>query len=333
MAFCSNCGTELNDGAKFCPKCGTQVGKPTNNGDTFEEKTTNVLNGNSEEDSPQDSAKKMGCWQKLGIGLVVVWAIGFIGDKCGGNKSEPSDEPKAPQAIEQTVNEQESSEEQVSQTVIEQEKAIPSEFFEKGYEYSTSYRINRQQGWGISARYTHKIKIYKDGTTEMVSSIEGDEGGGYPSKLTSCKIEKKSESYRDVSATWYEVKWNNYGEESIYVDESGNIIWLHENGNDKTIQEAITTHDCIFGQFSKRAMSDSNTSICKTCGEEYNPDKEFIVSDEYCYKDYPQICKYCDKHFTARDEGNGASVSVCARCHKRKQAVGIYESVTGRKVQ
>jgi TM2 domain-containing membrane protein YozV len=22
MAFCSNCGTKLNDGAKYCPKCG-----------------------------------------------------------------------------------------------------------------------------------------------------------------------------------------------------------------------------------------------------------------------------------------------------------------------
>ena len=22
MAFCGNCGTQLNDGAKFCPKCG-----------------------------------------------------------------------------------------------------------------------------------------------------------------------------------------------------------------------------------------------------------------------------------------------------------------------
>ena len=26
MAFCSNCGTELNNGAKFCPNCGTRVG-------------------------------------------------------------------------------------------------------------------------------------------------------------------------------------------------------------------------------------------------------------------------------------------------------------------
>jgi uncharacterized membrane protein YvbJ len=22
MAFCGNCGTQLNDGAQFCPKCG-----------------------------------------------------------------------------------------------------------------------------------------------------------------------------------------------------------------------------------------------------------------------------------------------------------------------
>ena len=26
MAFCGNCGTQLNDGAKFCPRCGQTVG-------------------------------------------------------------------------------------------------------------------------------------------------------------------------------------------------------------------------------------------------------------------------------------------------------------------
>lgn len=26
MAFCSNCGEKLNDGAKFCPKCGKGIG-------------------------------------------------------------------------------------------------------------------------------------------------------------------------------------------------------------------------------------------------------------------------------------------------------------------
>jgi hypothetical protein len=26
MAFCKNCGNQLNEGAKFCPKCGTVIG-------------------------------------------------------------------------------------------------------------------------------------------------------------------------------------------------------------------------------------------------------------------------------------------------------------------
>lgn len=28
MAFCNNCGTQLTEGAKFCPKCGTPAGAP-----------------------------------------------------------------------------------------------------------------------------------------------------------------------------------------------------------------------------------------------------------------------------------------------------------------
>ena len=26
MAFCSNCGTQVNEGVNFCPKCGQNVG-------------------------------------------------------------------------------------------------------------------------------------------------------------------------------------------------------------------------------------------------------------------------------------------------------------------
>lgn len=29
MAFCGNCGTQLNDGAKFCPKCGKGMANQT----------------------------------------------------------------------------------------------------------------------------------------------------------------------------------------------------------------------------------------------------------------------------------------------------------------
>lgn len=30
MAFCPNCGAQLNDGAAFCPNCGAQIGAPAN---------------------------------------------------------------------------------------------------------------------------------------------------------------------------------------------------------------------------------------------------------------------------------------------------------------
>ena len=35
MPFCSNCGQQINDGAKFCPSCGTAVSN---------EKTNNIIN-------------------------------------------------------------------------------------------------------------------------------------------------------------------------------------------------------------------------------------------------------------------------------------------------
>ena len=32
MAFCTNCGAKLEDGAKFCTNCGTKTGQPEENG-------------------------------------------------------------------------------------------------------------------------------------------------------------------------------------------------------------------------------------------------------------------------------------------------------------
>ena len=39
--FCRNCGTELNDGSKFCPSCGNAVDSPSNN------QNNNSTNSNS----------------------------------------------------------------------------------------------------------------------------------------------------------------------------------------------------------------------------------------------------------------------------------------------
>jgi hypothetical protein len=45
----------------------------------------------------------------------------------------------------------------------------------------------------LSANYKYCIKIYNDGTTEIVEEIKGDEFPGHPSELYKCTIDKKSE--------------------------------------------------------------------------------------------------------------------------------------------
>ena len=66
MAFCSKCGTQINDGAKFCPKCG----QPTN-------EVSNVQNqsaGYNDDSEPEEEQIKT--WQK--IVSVLFWPAGAI---------------------------------------------------------------------------------------------------------------------------------------------------------------------------------------------------------------------------------------------------------------
>ena len=142
-----------------------------------------------------------------------------------------------------------------------QNKEVKHDFFENGYKYTTSYRIKREKGWGISSNYDYTITIYKDGTKEIKFKQKAD--GEYPlvSGTEDCKIIKKSSSYKDVAATWYEVSWtylSSYGgkihntPEIIIVDENGNVISPGENGKASEIHQAIANRDCIFGRFSKQ---------------------------------------------------------------------------------
>ena len=66
MAFCGNCGNELKDGAKFCPKCGTS----TNGTGNVQEPLAN----NSFVNEPEEEQIKM--WQK--IVCVLFWPAGAV---------------------------------------------------------------------------------------------------------------------------------------------------------------------------------------------------------------------------------------------------------------
>lgn len=64
MAFCSKCGTQLNDGAKFCPNCGQS---------TSGSEIDSVLNYN---DDSENEEKQIKTWQK--IVSVLFWPAGAI---------------------------------------------------------------------------------------------------------------------------------------------------------------------------------------------------------------------------------------------------------------
>lgn len=65
MAFCGNCGNELKDGAKFCPKCGNPVNSNHN--------TNNVRNCNL-------SIRWEGAWALLDATVRVIVNGAYIGE-------------------------------------------------------------------------------------------------------------------------------------------------------------------------------------------------------------------------------------------------------------
>ena len=68
MAFCSKCGTELTEGAKFCPKCGQAANG--NETSSFQSSVTD----NSYSNEPEEEQIKT--WQK--IVSVLFWPAGAV---------------------------------------------------------------------------------------------------------------------------------------------------------------------------------------------------------------------------------------------------------------
>ena len=81
MAFCSKCGTELTQGAKFCPKCGESVQpteeKPKSIVDAFKE---GWQQGTKESQNEPSENESLTIWQKIALGVAGFFAfIGIFG--------------------------------------------------------------------------------------------------------------------------------------------------------------------------------------------------------------------------------------------------------------
>lgn len=124
--------------------------------------------------------------------------------------------------------------------------------------------------------------------------------------------------YRTGSSYWY----------------TSDIVFDISEGKLYRQKTEYENRDIAGAEYAKMTHSSSTElpiRTCKTCGKQYNPDDEFLVSDEYCAEDYPQTCQHCGKIFTINTDANCVR-GTCGYCYERKRAVRIYESVTGRKV-
>ena len=80
MAYCKNCGTKLDDGAKFCPKCGNPI------------EGVIQVQQSVDSSSEQEPHKRMGCLKKGLIIFLVLGFIGFLSEKCNGSDKKEADD-------------------------------------------------------------------------------------------------------------------------------------------------------------------------------------------------------------------------------------------------
>ncbi len=135
MAFCSNCGNELKDGAQFCPNCGQQVNERPSTSEQPKGFVEAFKEGWKEADSKNDNKKEDENDWKYGCGLLIFIAlvIGYFVNECSGDDSK--DETNAPQT-EQVVSDKQ-TETKESKTEVKEEqvpqKSKEEEIRELGY--------------------------------------------------------------------------------------------------------------------------------------------------------------------------------------------------------
>ena len=83
MAFCGNCGTQLNDGAKFCPKCGQTVG----GGESPQQQVNQSQQQYVEQEEEKSFMYRMWHSKWNWIGAIAFLIVIVAANTCGGSKS------------------------------------------------------------------------------------------------------------------------------------------------------------------------------------------------------------------------------------------------------
>ena len=260
MAFCSNCGNELKDGAQFCPNCGQQVNQrpstseqPKGFVESFKETWKELESEEKKKDTkkkttPQkkkDTKKKTtpqkkkdeddwkyGCGLLVGIALV----IGISVNECSGDDSK--DETNAPQT-EQVVSDKQTETKESETEVKEEQKKAEEKNSRSAFvgDYVYSYYIGN-----TNAKLYFKISLKSDGTFTFSPNNE--------TTKTQMDIDKVMSGYDYPEGGIWEVKDTSvgkavflkfdcdWGEGSISANKS--VIQIN-NMNGHTLKAPLTT--------------------------------------------------------------------------------------------
>lgn len=101
MAYCKNCGSKLEDGAKFCPQCGTQTTEET------PEVVSNEAPRQVSSGSSSNSNGKIGCW----TWFFIIFLIGYFVNKCSDDSDSSDSESKTEQVENKATKEETHKEE------------------------------------------------------------------------------------------------------------------------------------------------------------------------------------------------------------------------------
>lgn len=274
MAFCSKCGNKLEDGAKFCPKCGastSQEGNVAPNDEkyrqiveeqgklvavkTYKEETNcdlldakDYIDNLVGEEPTKGKKSRSGCL-KWGVGIffgIVLLGAIFGNDDEKKQKTEQVAETEDV-ATSNSGKEEHEAVEQEEKVEAEKQAEVSEEFFEKGHTYKSTTQY--ADGVGCKIHYVYELTLYHDGSIELTKFIT------YPNheyddttQTFECKMEKKTESKRDVQKQWYEIKGKSGNEVTTLLVSMEGKVYGFFGKND---YEAVGSSDCYCCTFTR----------------------------------------------------------------------------------
>lgn len=361
--FCSNCG-KVNENANVCPHCGASV----NDGDVFcmecgnsLKETTIITSKDEDNDVYEGMVETKSGFKKFlpyifGVIVVLVIIVFFYSKNSKGENDSTSVTNLT--TVDEVTPEQE--------MILSIDDIVEFQNLMKGCSGLTNQAKSNYQKARPSIEAIAKKNGFTIYEYHYVNGDLGEgETSSYCCYLyKNCKISKSETGYPTFTPTNNEVCCVlSDGEIIVYDKDSYDELVrqvkekcggkLHSETEDDGEESHFYSDgkycyymDCVSsGEYripiriyapmeyeeTTTESSDnqqSNLQTCRKCGKKYDPQKEAISSNEYCYDDYPQTCKTCGKTYTINTGGKGACLGTCGPCYQRHLSGQIIKWAT-----